>query len=495
MTVSRCGQGRRAPASSIPTHGSFLPRFLTIMSKATDTDSDRHAQAQTLELYDENNDEHRSLPKVPGGLTWPLFVVCVVELGERFVYLGINSPLQNYIQNPYPYNHAGIPGALDRGQAVSVALGNFFKFWSYICVVGGAVVSGVFGASPSASYPTLLTRPATDQYLGKFKTIVASTPIYVLGMAILVATSTPVAIQHNASMAGLIVATILIGIGTGGLKACIAPMCGEQSRVTQSYVRTKKDGAREVVDVKMTSARIYLWYYWAANLGSLSGLATTALEKSHSFWMAYLLPLVVFLVTFVVFLLFRNRIVHVPPSGSPIVDAWHAVRIAIREKGFANASPSALTANGRIERYKFATNERYTDRYVADIKSGVSACKYFILFPFFFVAWIQSFSNLISQAGSMDIGATPNDLMVVMSTIFMLGLIPLLDCEFLPKYPQTPKLTLDFPFCSPCLPLSTRAVQNCPEPSPSRLHGLHQRRPRHGVRVCAPVLYLPGCPQ
>lgn len=138
--------------------------------------------------------------------------------------------------------------------------------------------------------PTLIC--CLDQYLGKFKTIIASTPIYVAGMIILVTTSTPVAIQSGASMGGLVTAMITIGLGTGGLKACIAPMCGEQTPILKSYIQiNKKTSEREVVSAPLTSARVFMWYYWAANLGSLSGLATTSLEKVHSFWVGFLLPL------------------------------------------------------------------------------------------------------------------------------------------------------------------------------------------------------------
>jgi POT family proton-dependent oligopeptide transporter len=57
--------------------------------------------------------------------------------------------------------------------------------------------------------------------------------------------------------------------------------------------------------------------------------------------------------------------------------------------------------------------------------------QYFLLFPFFTICWTQIFNNLISQAGAMDLGATPNDLMQNLSTVFMLAFIPLLDRELL----------------------------------------------------------------
>ena len=105
----------------------------------------------------------------------------------------------------------------------------------------------------------LMSSNCQDQYLGKFKTIIASTPIYIAGMVILVATSAPVALRANAGMGGLITAMITIGLGTGGLKACIAPMCGEQIQGADTHIKVKKSGERVVVDPKLTSARIFMW--------------------------------------------------------------------------------------------------------------------------------------------------------------------------------------------------------------------------------------------
>jgi POT family proton-dependent oligopeptide transporter len=98
-----------------------------------------------------------------------------------------------------------------------------------------------------------------DQYLGKFKTIIWSTPIYFVGMIILVVTFTPMAIKAGASMGILIANSITIGLGTGGLKAGIAPMCGEQSPTLKSYIQVNRNtGQREVVDIGLTSARGFM---------------------------------------------------------------------------------------------------------------------------------------------------------------------------------------------------------------------------------------------
>ena len=84
---------------------------------------------------------------------------------------------------------------------------------------------------------------------------------------------------------------VLIGIGTGGLKACIAPLCGEQSFGEGKHLKTLKTGEVVVVDPDLTTARVFMWYYWAANIGGLSTLMTVVIEQRHSFWLAYLFPL------------------------------------------------------------------------------------------------------------------------------------------------------------------------------------------------------------
>lgn len=114
-------------------------------------------------------------------------------------------------------------------------------------------------ATTGSSSSSVSTNELIDQYLGKFKTIVYSVPIYVAGMIILVATATPSSIKSNAAMGGLVTMMILVGLGTGGLKACIAPLSGEQNPTMQSYVTTTKKGERVVVDSTLTSASIFMW--------------------------------------------------------------------------------------------------------------------------------------------------------------------------------------------------------------------------------------------
>lgn len=87
-------------------------------------------------------------------------------------------------------------------------MNNFFSFWCYLTPILGAVVS--------------------DQYLGKYNTIVYFSFVYLLGVIILFITSLPVSIEHGAALPGLIVAMLVIGLGTGGIKSNVSPLIAEQ---------------------------------------------------------------------------------------------------------------------------------------------------------------------------------------------------------------------------------------------------------------------------
>lgn len=139
--------------------------------------------------------------------------------------------------NPYAPG-SDLPGALGKGQAVATALGNFFKFWAYASTIIGAVVA--------------------DQYLGKFKAILAASTVYIIGLVILVATSTPSAIQTGAGYGGLIAAMITIGLGTGGIKANVTPMCAEQYQNARPVLKTLESGEKVIVDPELTVQRLFV---------------------------------------------------------------------------------------------------------------------------------------------------------------------------------------------------------------------------------------------
>lgn len=134
----------------------------------------------------------------------------------------------------------------------------------------------------------------SDQYWGKFKTIAIFCGVYVVGLLVLFVTSLPTAIDHGAALGGLVTAMIIIGLGTGGIKSNVSPLIAEQYTVTKPFVRTLKSGEKVIVDPSTTIQSIFMVFYMCINVGSLSSIATTELEKNVDFWAAYLLPFLFF---------------------------------------------------------------------------------------------------------------------------------------------------------------------------------------------------------
>ena len=68
-------------------------------------------------------EELDTLRHVPYNLPARTWLVCVIELCERFCYYGVSGLFNNYISNPYgdgpPYTGDELPGAIGRGKSVT----------------------------------------------------------------------------------------------------------------------------------------------------------------------------------------------------------------------------------------------------------------------------------------------------------------------------------------------------------------------------------------
>lgn len=80
-----------------------------------------------------------------------------------------------------------------------------------------------------------------DQYLGKYKTIVLFSGVYMVGLLILVCTSIPAALHNGAGLGGFIVSILIIGLGTGGIKSNVAPLVGALLQVFSVTLLTWTD--------------------------------------------------------------------------------------------------------------------------------------------------------------------------------------------------------------------------------------------------------------
>jgi POT family proton-dependent oligopeptide transporter len=71
----------------------------------------------------------------------------------------------------------------------------------------------------------------------------------------------------------------VIGFGTGGIKSNVAPLIADQYQRKHMAIKTLKTGERVIIDPAITIQRIYMIFYWCINVGSLSLMGTTYMEK------------------------------------------------------------------------------------------------------------------------------------------------------------------------------------------------------------------------
>lgn len=343
--------------------------------------------------------EKSTLRHVGEALPFTVFLVAIIELCERFTYYGCQGIFQNYVQRPLDGSLG--PGALGMGHQGATGLTTFYSFWCYVTPLLGGYIA--------------------DTYLGKYKTILSFALIYFVGLLILVCTSIPAALRNGAGLGGYIASILLTGLGTGGIKANVAPLIAEQYTLRHYKIGITKKGERVVIDPYVTIQRIFLIFYWSINIGALSLLATPYMERDIGFWSAYLLCLCIFIVGITVLILGRKRYVDRPPTGSVVANSFKAIGIMMRHRKLDAAKPSWLAEQG------ISKEVQWNDKFVEELKRALVGCKVFLIYPIYWLCYNQFSNNFVTQAGQMAGHGIPNDLMQNFDPIAIIVFVPIMD--------------------------------------------------------------------
>ncbi|KAL7662977.1 Peptide transporter PTR2 [[Candida] zeylanoides] len=377
-----------------------------VVQFATSSDVKEVSSFEEDEGREPTLEELKTLRHVAERIPISCWLVALVELCERFSYYGLTGPFQNYMQHGPDDTPAGV---LNLGNQGATALSYFFQFWCYITPIFGAYVA--------------------DTYWGKYKTICVACGIYIVGILILFITSLPSVASETTSLGGYVVAIIIIGLGTGGVKSNVSPLIADQVPKTKPVIRVLKNGTKVVQDPNITIQSVFMFFYLMINIGSLSVIATTEMELNIGFWAAYLLPFCFFFIGVITLFVGKNQYVKVPVGDKIIAKTFRVVFIGLRNRFNLDAAKPSLRPEAAYP---------WSDKFVEEVKRAMYACKVFCFYPIYWLVYGQMTNNFVSQAGQMELHGLPNDVLTAFNSIAIIILIPLFE-RFL--YPTIRKFT------------------------------------------------------
>ncbi|PHH77609.1 hypothetical protein CDD80_436 [Ophiocordyceps camponoti-rufipedis] len=362
------------------------------------------------------DEEMHTLRRVSGKIMWSMWTIAFVELCERFSYYGTSVLYTNFINHPLPPGsrtgapvHAGdLPGALGMGPKAAQGLTLFNMFFAYLMPLLGAWVA--------------------DARMGRFWTLHLAIGISTIAHVILVVAASPGVLANNkASFGVFIVGLLVLCVGTGFFKANVSPLLAEQNDDVRPRVEVRPDGERVIVDPAVTNTRIFLYFYFCINVGSLTGqIGMVYVEKYVGFWVAFLIPTALFLLAPFVLGSQKKSYKLKPPTGSLLSKFFRMFLYVRRRSGLTGfdwsvAKPSNVPVG---QRPSWMT---YDDAWVDEVRRGLKACKVFLFLPIFFLSYNQMTGNLTIQAGTMELHGVPNDIIQNLNPISILIIIPVFD--------------------------------------------------------------------
>jgi solute carrier family 15 (peptide/histidine transporter), member 3/4 len=258
---------KQPPTSpSYPTLSHLTPPFATM--------TDATVPKQKEYLIDDNR---------PSTLTSVASYIIVTEFCERLAYYGFAGSLVLFFQTK-----------LDMSNEDSV---NQFYLWN-----GFVYVTPLIGGY------------IADTYLGRYKTILSFSILYLLGLCLFVFGSIPGSINKGI----IFTAMYLIALAAGGIKPNVSTMGADQFDVR--YERDDKE-----------ASQFFSYFYWSINLGSLCAYSLVAYicqyglpglgGENWGFFVGYLIPTGMMAVGVAIFVYGSPRYKKNPPYGSMLTVA------------------------------------------------------------------------------------------------------------------------------------------------------------------------------
>ncbi|XP_040417712.1 solute carrier family 15 member 2 isoform X3 [Cygnus olor] len=338
-------------------------------------------------------------PKLCGS-NYPLSIAFIVvnEFCERFSYYGMRAVLTLYFISFFHWD-----------ENLSTAVYHAFSALCYFTPVIGAIMA--------------------DSWLGKYKTIIYLSIVYVIGHLIKSVGAIPSlgnqAVHVVLSMVGL----FLIALGTGGIKPCVSAFGGDQFEEEHTSERSK----------------FFSVFYLSINAGSLISTFVTPVLRGDvkcfgedCYALAFGVPAALMVLALVVFIAGSGLYRKMPPQGNVLLEVCKCIGFAIKNR-LKNRSHHIPKRDHWLD----WASEKYSKQLIGEVKMVTRVLFLFVPLPMFWALFDQQGSRWTLQATKMnaDFGIyvlQPDQmqflnplLILVFIPIFDLGLYPLISmCKF-----------------------------------------------------------------
>jgi len=383
-------------------------------------------------------EDYSTLKRSLGHAPYVTYLICLVEFAERASYYGVKNRLNNFVQLKLPDggNGAGAPPSGDQQNAGALGLGLRVASVVTLLLTFLAYLTPLFGGYIS------------DKKWGRMRTIWYGLWVGAVSHIILIIAAIPSVISGGAALAPTMISILTLAIGTGLIKPNLLPLLYDQYPHKRDVIETNEEtGERIIVAKEPTLERMTLVFYWSINIGAFMSLATAYCAKLIGFWLAYLIPGIVYFIMVPVLLILAPHLKKEKPNGISIIEESYKV-IKYSMKGgwikrvktkqfWEYAKPSNIESRGEVQVIQ-AVNRKgnkkisWTDQFVEDVKVTFDACKIFSFFIIYNITngGIGGIQN--SQANSMTTNGVPNDLIDNFNPLTIIILIPILDYVIYP---------------------------------------------------------------
>uniref|UniRef100_A0A8C2ALT4 Solute carrier family 15 member 1 n=1 Tax=Cyprinus carpio TaxID=7962 RepID=A0A8C2ALT4_CYPCA len=340
-----------------------------------------------------------------------IFFIVVNEFCERFSYYGMKAVLVLYFKYFIGWDND-----------LSTTIYHTFVALCYLTPILGAIIA--------------------DSWLGKFKTIVYLSIVYTIGQVIMAISAihditdtnrdgTPDNMTFHTAMSML--GLMLIALGTGGIKPCVAAFGGDQFEEHQEKQRST----------------FFSIFYLSINAGSLlSTLITPILRaqecgiysKQSCFPLAFGVPAALMVVALIVFIAGHSMYIMESPKGNILLRVMKCIGFAIKNR-FNHRSKQ----HPKREHWMDWAEEKYDKLLIAQVKMVLKVLFLYIPLPMFWALFDQQGSRWTLQATTMDgnFGAfiIQPDQMQIVNPILIVIMVPIMDSAV---YPLIKKCHINF---------------------------------------------------